>query len=222
MTVVAEEDKSRTIWPSCPASGWKHGVFRLTSQPNGNPLGLVPAIFEPPVKAMELNVMPLSDDANCTYQENVDYAEGTIWKHDSASSKEACCMECINTPECTLAVLNDQECWLKHGADGTKPIYSAGRLACWPKGHGPIPPPPPPPPPKPARIETQYVGATSVLRLTLLSGPYQHGAGFPSVNGGNGPAPFQPNIPITLSPSTTGPQFPNTFASEFGKVCSCK
>jgi beta-mannosidase len=38
MTVVAQEDKSRVVWPSCPASGWTGGVNRLTSIPNGNPL----------------------------------------------------------------------------------------------------------------------------------------------------------------------------------------
>ena len=38
MTVVAEEDKSRAIWPSCPALGWTTGVHKLTALPNGNPL----------------------------------------------------------------------------------------------------------------------------------------------------------------------------------------
>ena len=36
MTVVAEEDQSRAVWPSCPASGWTAGVDRLTSLPTGN------------------------------------------------------------------------------------------------------------------------------------------------------------------------------------------
>jgi len=38
MTVVAQEDKSRVVWPSCPALGWTGGVDRLTSIPNGKPL----------------------------------------------------------------------------------------------------------------------------------------------------------------------------------------
>lgn len=42
LTVVAEEDSSHVIWPSCPAAGWKAGVNRLTSMPNGSPLGLLP------------------------------------------------------------------------------------------------------------------------------------------------------------------------------------
>jgi beta-mannosidase len=38
MTVVAQEDASRVVWPSCPALGWSGGVNRLTSIPNGKPL----------------------------------------------------------------------------------------------------------------------------------------------------------------------------------------
>lgn len=38
MRVVADEDPTRVVWPSCPADGWKSGVHRLTSTPNGNPL----------------------------------------------------------------------------------------------------------------------------------------------------------------------------------------
>ena len=33
MTVVAEEDASRAIWPSCPARGWASGVEKLTARP---------------------------------------------------------------------------------------------------------------------------------------------------------------------------------------------
>lgn len=42
MTVVAEEDKSRAIWPSCPALGWTGGVNRLTALPNGKKLTTPP------------------------------------------------------------------------------------------------------------------------------------------------------------------------------------
>ena len=38
MTVVAEEDRSRAVWPSCPAIGWSTGVHKLTALPNGNAL----------------------------------------------------------------------------------------------------------------------------------------------------------------------------------------
>jgi hypothetical protein len=35
MTTVAEEDRSRPVWPSCPSNGWSSGVFRGTGLPNG-------------------------------------------------------------------------------------------------------------------------------------------------------------------------------------------
>jgi len=97
MTVVAQEDKSRVVWPSCPASGWTSGVNRLTSIPNGNTL---------------------------------------------------------TTPK-----------------------------------EGP-------------RFETH--------------GPYQHGTGFPAVNGASNLELFPSNIPIQVDNTATGPGLPNVFASEFG------
>jgi hypothetical protein len=33
MRIVAEEDYSRSIWPSCPGNGWTSGVDKLTSRP---------------------------------------------------------------------------------------------------------------------------------------------------------------------------------------------
>jgi hypothetical protein len=44
MTVVAGEDGSRPPWPSSPSNGWLSGVDRLTSLPNGSPLGLQPTL----------------------------------------------------------------------------------------------------------------------------------------------------------------------------------
>jgi len=99
MTVVAEEDKSRAVWPSCPALGWSTGVRKLDALPNGRPL---------------------------------------------------------TTP-------------------------TTGKA-----------------------IETH--------------GPYQHGAGFPAVNGDASMKLFDTNIPIKVSPGSTGPQFENVYASEFGAV----
>jgi len=44
MTTVAAEDASRPPWPSSPSNGWLSGVDRLTSLPNGSPLGLQPTL----------------------------------------------------------------------------------------------------------------------------------------------------------------------------------
>ena len=38
MPTVAALDRSRPIWPSCPAPGWTSGVDQLTSRPNGGTL----------------------------------------------------------------------------------------------------------------------------------------------------------------------------------------
>eukprot|EP00040_Diaphanoeca_grandis_P027117 m.153638 g.153638 ORF g.153638 m.153638 type:complete len:1021 (-) comp30841_c4_seq6:84-3146(-) len=38
MEVVAAEDKTTAIWPSCPSSGWGSGVNRLTGYPSDQPL----------------------------------------------------------------------------------------------------------------------------------------------------------------------------------------
>ena len=42
MTVVAQEDKSRAVWPSCPAIGWTSGVHMLDATPSGGPLTTPP------------------------------------------------------------------------------------------------------------------------------------------------------------------------------------
>ena len=34
ITKVAQIDKSRPVWPACPAQGWTSGVFKLNSRPN--------------------------------------------------------------------------------------------------------------------------------------------------------------------------------------------
>jgi hypothetical protein len=97
LTVVAEEDKSRAIWPSCPARGWTKGVHKLSALPNGNPL------------------------------------------------------------------------------------------------------------------ETPDNG-----RTIEVHGPYIHGNGFPSVNGGNKLSLIDPKIPLNLGQKDVGPTFQNQMASEFG------
>jgi hypothetical protein len=40
MTIVAQEDRSRVVWPSSPGPGWRTGVNRLYVTPNDSPGGL--------------------------------------------------------------------------------------------------------------------------------------------------------------------------------------
>ena len=42
MTVVAQEDASRAVWPSCPALGWTTGVHKLDATPTGTALTTPP------------------------------------------------------------------------------------------------------------------------------------------------------------------------------------
>ena len=67
----------------------------------------------------------------------------------------------------------------------------------------------------PAEMPVKGVRANSDIET---HGPYQHGTGFPAVNGNTALELFDANIPIKISKTVTGPQFPNVFASEFGCV----
>ena len=85
MTLVASEDQSRVVWPSCPASGWTNGVNRLTSLPNGSPLGLLPRMDPPSIWRDAVaggggrGEAPAAEPSNCTFQYNVDYDPGSGW-----------------------------------------------------------------------------------------------------------------------------------------------
>eukprot|EP00730_Choanoeca_flexa_P008569 TRINITY_DN12506_c0_g2_i18.p1 TRINITY_DN12506_c0_g2~~TRINITY_DN12506_c0_g2_i18.p1 ORF type:complete len:975 (+),score=156.28 TRINITY_DN12506_c0_g2_i18:81-2927(+) len=196
MTVVAEEDRSRPVWPSCPAAGWDAGVNRLTGLPNDSAKGLLPAgtlPYTPPA---------IPNSSKCSFQANVDYDAGTHWKEPVVEDKDECCNLCFNEPDCFVAAYSGGRCYFKH--PHPTPSFRQGVISCWPKGHGPIPPPPPSPPPKPPIRE--------------VHGPYQHGSGFPAVDGTAQLVQFDPNIPITIQEVHTGPQFENVFASEFGCV----
>jgi len=102
LAVVVQEDKSRVVWPSCPAKGWQSGVNKLSAIPNDSPAGLIPA--------------------------------PTTW--------------------------------------------------------------------------TQFE----------VHGPYQHGGGYPAVNGQQSPSLFPSAIPPSFSPSATGLSLPSVFTSETGGV----
>eukprot|EP00045_Choanoeca_perplexa_P014478 m.170416 g.170416 ORF g.170416 m.170416 type:complete len:997 (-) comp16688_c0_seq4:1727-4717(-) len=196
MTVVAQEDKSRAVWPSCPGQGWEAGVNRLTGLPNDSPKGLLPAGTKTD------QATPFRNASTCTFQNNVDYNHGTHWIQNNTQDEHDCCAQCQAYDSCAVAVFYHGVCYFKQSNE--RPVYTEGAVACWPKGSGPIPPPPPTPPPRPSPIETH--------------GPYQLGSGFPTVNNDAGLSMFNPNIPIQITPHLTGPQYNNVFASEFGCI----
>lgn len=225
-TVMSQEDPSRPIWPSCPSQGWSTGVHTLTGLPNGNPLipigtpkqarrprdgvlapPLAPGAPKPDPRpyagavklALPSAASDAGPDAQCTVQVDVDYDHGTVWITTPASDAGDCCAQCTaNATSCWCATFWEGTCFWKHY--NATPSYNPGVVTVWPPGNGPIPPNPP------------------VWVAVEAHGPYQHGGGFPAVNGNQNDGAFNPNIPINLAPTYTqfGPNAPGTFYSEFG------
>jgi beta-mannosidase len=153
LTVVAQEDTSRAIWPSCPSNGWTAGAARLTSLPNGSPLGLVPntnpAAIAPrgagPAPGMALfgdanamgggSLLPalqLQVGANqtCTYVNDTD-VQGAGGSTAAGATPADCCPLCFASQQCTSVVWYGGQCYLKYGGS---PVASPGRVMCTPQG----------------------------------------------------------------------------------------
>lgn len=196
---MAEEDPSRPQWPSNPAYGWTSGVDRLTGLPNGNAL-----IAKSKAGALALPLVAAVVAGACTTQLNVDYAPGPVRTVVDAPDAGACCDACAhNATTCSFAVFFEGSCYFKLMVDASTPVWSAGRVAVWPAGAGPIPNPPAP------------TGDGNIE----AHGPYQHGGGFPAVNGYPADGAFTPNVPPSFNagPFTVyGGRVPGIFFSEFG------
>ncbi len=138
---------------------------------------------------------PAAEAGSCTYisESDVD-GEAAGPTTTGASSPADCCAVCTANPTCASVVFNPQDgsCWPKQ--DGGSPVPRANRTACINTGHRSM-----------QKIE--------------VHGPYQHGQGWPAVNGGGSSSftPFAPGYPLTVNPSVlSGLAYPNQFASEFG------
>ncbi len=142
LTIVAGEDDSRVVWPSCPSSGWRSGVHALDAHPNGSPLGLNPHAKPPTIARAELGTAALlsvsgalaapgaCDGApcNCTATPDMDIdGDGEV---EPSASAAACCARCTSVSSCMGAVYvgASSECWIKYM--GGTPVKStqAGRL----------------------------------------------------------------------------------------------
>ena len=99
--------------------------------------------------------------------------------------------------------------------DSSRPIWPSCPAQGWASGVNRLSSLPNGKPLKPA-------GSSSSPLLGALEqhGPYQHGDGWPAVNGdGTHLNLFNPMLPLALNPSTSfGLSHPNTFTSEFGSV----
>jgi hypothetical protein len=229
MTTVAETDPTRPPWPTSPSNGWKSGVDRLTSLPNGNILLPFDAVEDedlgsrlrlsnesdiwrmthsPSLIKRISSLIPLVN-SSCTQQLNTDYCnECFSAPAPPASNAEMCCDLCAaaTADACWCAVFYQGTCYFKPRINVTSSIYSEGRVAVWPSGRGP-PPPPQPPGPQPEGPREVH-------------GPYAHGSGFPTVDSDAKPSEMIPvALPPLLYPSyDIGLTKPSVFTSEFGAV----
>ena len=219
MTTVAQTDPTRPAWPTSPSAGWASGVDRLTSLPNGSPLGLVPKVSAghgsrlaprrprhvPPTIRVAPPLEPLVG-ATCSAQENTDYCN-TCFSAPAppAASAAACCDLCAaaSADDCWCAVFDpdDQTCYFKPRVNVSVPIMKDGVTAVWPAGRGPPPPLPPPGPQPSSSIENH--------------GPYLHGSGMPAVDSVGVETP-PPIVPDLYPAYDIGVQRNGTFTSEFG------
>jgi beta-mannosidase len=197
-TTVAEEDNSRPIWPSCPAAGWSTGVDMLTGLPNGNALSTRPTVSSlPSTSDPRFWTAPCGskEGTTCTYVQDFDYDQGFIGKTPAAANASQCCDLCAADPtDCYAASFYEGTCYFKPSG---KPFSTGnGVISVFPPGSTP-------PPLPPRTIETH--------------GYYQHGGGFPAVNGAASLSAFDTLLPLSLV--STGPRGPGAYgvyASEFG------
>ena len=87
-------------------------------------------------------------NATCSFEPNVDFDVGntTPTGLNTASSAQACCLECWNDPACAAAVFvkgSGANCYPKDASQLRKKASRPGRVACV-RGTAPAPPPAPP------------------------------------------------------------------------------
>jgi hypothetical protein len=138
------------------------------------------------------NARPPQAGAACQFQNDTD-VDGDGPADTPGASADDCCAQCAAMqPSCASVVFYLGRCYPKF--DGGAPVPKAGRQMCAPKNH--------------------------IVHNTIeLHGPYQHGSGWPAVNGGGTSDLnlFPSGYPLTLDASTPlGLIYPSQFASEFG------
>jgi beta-mannosidase len=140
--------------------------------------------------------LPGAGAAGCQFMEEHDVDGDSVAPTTTPGTSAAdCCAQCAALPQCASVVWDPEasgSCWFK--ADGGSPTPRANRTACINSGH--------------AQKHTIEV-----------HGPYQHGQGWPAVNGGGqqGFKPFDSGYPLKIDASVPmGPAWPSQFASEFG------
>jgi hypothetical protein len=216
MAVIAAEDPSRPPWPASPSNGWLSGVDRLTSLPNGSPLGLQPTLALAGGRRARAGApapAPGGAPTTCQLVAGADICPGTAeclaLPHPPAATPDVCCALCAaaGPAACGASVFAAGACWFKPpNASAVVAARDPATVLCWPSSRGPPPAPPVPTPgpmpPTPARER---------------HGDYTHGNGFAAVNGDPALALFDPNTPPAFDfPYDVAPSAPGFLVSEFG------
>ena len=219
LTTVAQEDPSRPPWPASPSNGWVSGVDRLTSLPNGSPLGLQPTVKiggeyagDRRRRALLKAAGTATPSSTCQFVPNRDICPGTpeclAMPHPPAATPDACCALCAaaGADACGASVFFNGVCWFKPLNATVVAAASSDAILCWPTSRGPVPVVPTPTPgPMPPTTSRERHGA------------YTHGTGFPAVNGDPNLSPFDPNVPPAFDfPYEVSPTAPGFLVSEFG------
>lgn len=217
MTTVAEEDPSRPPWPASPSNGWLSGVDRLTSLPNGSPLGLQPTSNTGGSQHRRgLNAAAVAttttSSSPCQFVPNRDMCPGTseclAMPHPPAATPDACCALCAaaGSAACGASVFFNGVCWFKPLNASVVASASSDVILCWPTSRGPVPAVPTPTPgPMPPTTDRERHGI------------YTHGNGFSAVNGDPTLSLFDPAVPPAFDfPYEVAPTAPGFLVSEFG------
>lgn len=146
----------------------------------------------------------ISKVAGGVLQAGASYAGFPIYANLKASSAEQCMQMCINVSDCAVALFTGTMCQLQGFAYQPVTQGGAGLVACIPYRNG--------------SAASPYLPTTvPVYPHIEQHGPYQHGSGFPAVNGMGMDIPINPMLPPSLKPvGSYGPSAPGVFVSEFG------
>ena len=195
--LIAQEDPSRPVWPSCPSAGWSSGVDRLTGLPNGQALVTAPQSLQRVGRLMPEVFEAKS--ATCTSVAGADYAKGFLGTVVPTADAAQCCEKCsaAGAENCFAASFYNGQCFFK--PPGRQFTINDDVTSVFPAGSTP-----------PA--------GPMLCGQAESHGPYTHGYSdkLQAVNGQNDPVTI--NLPPAIAgvSSLRGPAQCGQFSSEFG------
>ena len=198
--LIAHEDPSRPVWPSCPSAGWSSGVDRLTGLPNGQALVTAPQSLHGLRHVSRVTPEPSeTNSASCTSVVGADYAKGFLGTVVPTVDAAQCCEKCsaAGTESCFAASFWNGQCFFKPA--GRQFTLNDDVTSVFPAGSTPP-------------IGPMLCGQAE------SHGPYTHGYSktLQAVNGIDDPVHI--NLPPDIAgvSSLRGPTQCGQFSSEFG------